>query len=63
MKFLFRHPTLYNVVLKIAPIVNKMPRSLIYNSFNDWGKGRELPVFAEESFTRMWKKGKVKKHE
>jgi hypothetical protein len=27
---------------------------------NDWGKGREMPKFAKESFNEMWKKGKVK---
>ncbi len=61
MKFLFGHPSLYNNSLKMAPIVNKMPRFLLYNNLNDWGKGRELPTFAKESFTQMWKKGKIKK--
>lgn len=62
MKFLFTHPTLYNTGLKMAPIINHMPRFLIYNGLNDWGKGRELPKFASESFTSMWKKGKVQKN-
>lgn len=61
MKFLFEHPALYHTALKMAPIVNKMPRFLIYNNLNDWGKGRELPTFARESFTQLWKRGKVKK--
>lgn len=61
MKFLFKRPGLYNTALRMAPIVNKMPRFLLYNNLNDWGKGRELPAFAKESFTAMWKKGKVKK--
>lgn len=63
MWFLFRHPSLYNAALKVAPVVNKMPRFLIYSNLNDWGKGRELPAFAEKSFTQMWKQGKVKKYE
>lgn len=62
LKFLFDHPKLYNNGLKLAPIINKLPRFMIYNGLNDWGKGRELPKFAKESFTSMWKKGKVKKH-
>jgi L-lactate dehydrogenase complex protein LldF len=33
---------------------------LTYNSLNAWGKGRELPRFGE-SFTSLWKKGKVQK--
>lgn len=63
MKFLFRHPRLYNMALKMAPIVNKMPRPLIYNNLNDWGKARELPKFAKESFTQLWKKQIKKNHE
>lgn len=59
LKFTFRHPGFYNSLLKMAPIVNHLPRFLIYNGLNDWGKGRELPRFAGESFTSMWKKGKV----
>jgi L-lactate dehydrogenase complex protein LldF len=27
-----------------------------------WGKGRDLPEFAKESFQTMWKKGKVQKN-
>lgn len=60
LKFLFTKPSLYNSSLKLAPIVNVMPRFALYNGLNEWGKGRELPVFAKESFTELWKKGKVK---
>lgn len=63
MKFLFKRPGLYNTALKFAPIVNSLPRFMIYNGLNDWGKGRELPKFASESFTHMWKKGKVQKRQ
>ncbi len=59
LKFLFGHPALYNTALKFAPLVNKMPRFLLYNGLNVWGQYRELPKFASESFTEMWKKGKV----
>lgn len=61
LKFLFTHPGLYKTSLKFAPIVNHLPRFSIYNGLNAWGKGRELPSFASESFTSMWKKGKVQK--
>ena len=53
-------PVVYNTLLKMAPVVNVMPRFLLYNRLNAWGKGRDLPAFARESFTAMWKKGKVK---
>jgi Uncharacterized conserved protein containing a ferredoxin-like domain len=56
MSFLFNHPGLFHSALKMAPIVNKIPRSLKYNKFNEWGIGRELPEFAPESFTSWWKK-------
>jgi L-lactate dehydrogenase complex protein LldF len=61
MRFLFRHPVLYRTVLKMTPVINHLPRILVYNKLNAWGYGRELPDFAGESFTSMWKKGKVKK--
>lgn len=60
MEFIMKRPSLFNTALKWAPLVNKMPRSLVYNGLNDWGKGREMPRFAKESFNEMWKKGKVK---
>jgi len=63
MKFLFTHPCLYKTGLKFAPIVNHLPRFLLYNGLNDWGKGRKLPRFAGESFSSMWKKGKVQEEE
>lgn len=33
---------------------------MIYNALNAWGKGRELPVFAKQSFNEMWKSNKIK---
>lgn len=56
MSFLFNHPELFHSALNMAPIVNKIPRSLKYNKLNEWGIGRELPEFAPESFTSWWKK-------
>ncbi|MDR0940457.1 MAG: lactate utilization protein [Mediterranea sp.] len=60
MAFLFDHPALFNAALKMAPIANKLPRPLIYNGLNAWGKGRELPPFATTSFAEMWKHGMSK---
>lgn len=60
MKFIFDRPRLYSTALKFAPLINHAPRFLVYNSLNAWGKGRELPEFAKESFQSMWKNGKVK---
>lgn len=60
MEFIMKRPSVFNTAVKWAPLVNKMPRFLVYNGLNNWGKGREMPQFAEESFNEMWKKGKVK---
>ena len=59
MKFLMERPALFNAVLWAAPMVNSLPRFMKYNDFDDWGKGRELPEFAKESFNEMWKKNEV----
>lgn len=61
MKIIFDRPALYNTALKFAPLVNHAPHFAVYNGLNAWGKGRELPVFAKESFQEMWRKGKVKR--
>lgn len=61
LKFLFTRPSLFRVGMSVAPIINATPRFVKYNGLNDWGKGRELPQFASESFSALWKKGKVKK--
>ena len=50
---------LFNAALWAAPVVNGLPRFMKYNDLDDWGKGRELPEFASESFNEMWKKNKV----
>lgn len=56
MKMIMDRPTVFNSALKLAPIVNKAPRPFVYNRLNAWGKGRELPKFASESFNSWWKK-------
>lgn len=60
MELLMDRPVLFNTALKFAPIVNHLPRFMVYNAVNAWGKGREMPKFANESFNEMWKKNKVK---
>lgn len=60
MKILFDRPRLYSTALRFAPLANHAPRFVLYNRLNAWGEGREMPVFAKETFQEMWKKGKVK---
>ena len=60
MKFLMERLKLFNTAFKFAPVVNNMPRFMIYNALNALGKGRDLPAFAKQSFNEMWKSNKIK---
>ncbi len=52
----FRSVTLYQLAGAMARwVVPKLPRFLIYNRFNAWGKQRELPSFPAKSFRQMYK--------
>ena len=61
MNYLMERPPLFNTALKLAPVVNHLPRPLIYHALNAWGQGREMPRFAKQSFNEMWKKNQVQK--
>ena len=60
MKTVFDRPALYNTVLNCSPLINAAVSGMGLLSVQLWGKGRDLPEFAKESFQTMWKKGKVK---
>lgn len=60
MKIIFDRPALYSAALKFAPLTNVMPGFLMRNPLNGWAYGHEMPRFAKESFSKMWKKGEVK---
>ena len=48
---------LYNLSGKMARWwVPKLPRWMMYNRLNDWGKNRELPVFPKRSFRELYEK-------
>lgn len=54
--WVFERPAMYNALTKVArTVVPKLPRSLVYNKFNVWGRDREVPDFAEKSFKEMYK--------
>lgn len=61
MKIIFDHPALFSTALKFAPLVNHLPRFMVYNKLNAWGQGRELPQFASKSFETIWKQQISKK--
>ena len=59
MKFIFEHQGLYESALSMAPIANGLPRFMLYNGLNAWGKGHEMMKFPKQSFNKMWKKYEV----
>ena len=60
MKTVFDRPALYDMALKCSPLINAAVTCSQAASLHLWGKGRNLPEFAKESFHSMWVKGKVK---
>ncbi|MFA6843461.1 MAG: lactate utilization protein B [Bacilli bacterium] len=56
MRMMFQQSGVYHAAVKAAPLMNLMPRALIYCKANKWGIGREVPQFAKQSFTSWWKK-------
>ena len=53
--FVFRHPALYAWGGRMARrIVPKLPRWMIYNRLNTWGRQRELPDFPQASFREQF---------
>jgi len=61
MKFAFYHSGVFNAALKMAPITNTLPRSLLYIKADKWGIGRDLPLFTKQSFTSWWKQNNLEK--
>ena len=49
-------PTLYGAVGKAAKLMNLMPRFMLYNPGNKWGKQRELPLPAKQSFREQYRR-------
>ena len=54
--WLMKRPMLFDFAGKIArKIVPLMPKSLLYNKYNVWGQGRDLPKFPKKSFKEIYK--------
>jgi len=61
MGFLLSHPKLYRFAGRIGrKMLGIMPRFMIYNDLNAWGKHRELPVAPKESFRDWYLKNKAR---
>lgn len=54
--FVFRRPWVYRTAGWLArKVMPWMPRFLVYNSLNKWGKQRELPEFPRRSFRETYR--------
>ena len=57
MSVVFRHPRLYRAAGAIARrVVPLLPRFVVYNRLNPWGRQRELPEFPSESFRQQFER-------
>jgi len=62
MGFMFSHPKFYQLAGKIGrAFLRIMPRFVVYNSLNPWGKQRELPEAPKQSFREWYLKNKSKR--
>ena len=54
--FLLRHPKLYGLFVKtMRYLMPYLPRSLLYNRFNKWGREREMPMPAKKRFSEIYR--------
>ena len=57
MSRVLRSPKLYAASGWLArKVVPKLPRFMVYNRLNAWGKRRELPEFPQESFREQFER-------
>ena len=57
MSMVLRRPWLYEFAGGMArKLVPWMPRWMVYNPLNGWGKQRDLPEFPKQSFRELYKK-------
>jgi L-lactate dehydrogenase complex protein LldF len=52
-----QHPRLYGMFGRVArAVLRNVPRGLIYNRWNPWGRQRELPAAPKDSFRKLYRK-------
>jgi len=57
MSVMFQRTWLYAMVGKAARAITPwLPRFMVYNRLNDWGKAREIPEMPRKSFRELYKK-------
>ncbi len=63
MSIVLRNVWLYTIAGKLGRFfVPKLPRFLVYNRLNPWGKQRELPPVPKQSFRELYRERKVNSH-
>ncbi|HLQ45377.1 MAG TPA: lactate utilization protein LutB domain-containing protein, partial [Planctomycetaceae bacterium] len=61
--FVMQRPKLFNFAGAVARrIVPWLPRFVLYNPLNPWGRQRELPDMPSQSFREMYRKSRRPKH-
>lgn len=56
--WLMDHPKIFNIAGKLArKVVPMLPKGMIYNKFNVWGKQRDLPPMPKKSFKELYEEG------
>ena len=56
------HPGLYRLTGKIMrTFLSYLPKKLIYNSINVWGKSREMPTVPKQSFNEWYRQNRLSK--
>lgn len=59
--YIFSKPALYRTLGKFGKaLYTILPKSIVYNRFNTWGKSRELPLPPKQSFREWYLKNKGK---
>ncbi len=57
--WLMKNPALFNLAGKVArKIVPILPKALIYNKLNIWGRQRDIPDMPSKSFKELYKEEK-----
>ncbi|HEY5311761.1 MAG TPA: 4Fe-4S dicluster domain-containing protein, partial [Pirellulales bacterium] len=57
--FVLRNTRIYEAAGRIARwLVPRLPRFMVHNRFNAWGRQREMPEFPAESFRELYRRRK-----
>ncbi|WP_201352812.1 lactate utilization protein B [Hydrogenimonas urashimensis] len=60
--FLLRHPKLYEMLMGLArAVLPRLPRGLLYNRFNLWGREREMPIPAKKAFRELYRERRCRR--